>query len=156
MTAVYGPRHLRKVEAMKPALGFIAGFLAVLLFHQPVLALLESTGFLQAATYSMRATAPFGVPEVLSLAFWGGVWGILFALAERRFPRGTGYWVTSFLFGAVLPTLVAWFIVAAVKGEPIAAGGDAHRMMSGLLINGAWGVGTALLLRLGLRIRGAT
>lgn len=132
-------------------IAFIAGFAAVLLFHQPVLALLDASGFVKAGTYSMQATRPFGVPQVLSLAFWGGVWGIALFLAQSRFPRGSGYWIASFLFGAILPTLVSWFVVAALKGQPLAAGGDAHRMITSLLINGAWGLGTAIFLQLGMR-----
>jgi hypothetical protein len=136
-------------------IGFIAGFAAVLVFHQPVLGLLNASGFVQAATYSMNATKPFGVPQVLSLAFWGGVWGILFALAQTRFPRGIGYWIASLVFGAVLPTLVAWFIVAALKGQPLAGGWDSHKMITGLLINGAWGIGTAIFLVAGSRMASA-
>lgn len=132
-------------------IAFLAGFAAVLVFHQPVLAMLGAAGFVEAGTYSMHATKPFGVPQVLSLAFWGGVWGVLFSFAQTRFPRGAGYWAASFLFGAVLPTLVAWFIVAALKGQPLAAGWDSHRMITGLLINGAWGIGTALFLVAGIR-----
>lgn len=128
--------------------GFIAGFVATLVFHQPVLALLASTGFVKAGTYAMQAVPPFGVPQVVSLAFWGGVWGMLFALIHHRFPRGAAYWLTAFLFGAILPTLVAWFVVATLKGQPTMAGGDLHRMLTGLLINGAWGVGTGMFLRL--------
>ena len=144
------------VSTRAVVIGFIAGFIAVLVFHQPVLAALNSSGFVEAGTYSMRATKPFGVPQVLSLAFWGGVWGILFSLAQTRFPRGPAYWLVSFLFGAVLPTLVAWFIVAALKGQPLAAGWNSHRMITGLLINGAWGIGTALFLLAGVRMTGPT
>lgn len=155
MAVTYGPHRAHNPDMAMWAMAFVAGFLAVLAFHQPMLALLNSIGFVEAGTYSMQGTRPFGVPQVLSLAFWGGAWGILFALAERRFPHGAGYWVASFLFGAILPTLVAWFIVAALKGQPLAAGGDGHRMIMGLLINGAWGIGTALLLLLGMRLRAA-
>lgn len=49
----------------------------------------------------LHATQPLGVPAVISLAFWGGVWGILFELIHNRFPRGGGYWLTAFLFGAI-------------------------------------------------------
>jgi hypothetical protein len=94
----------------------------------------------------MAATAPFGIPQVISLAFWGGVWGMLFAMVENRFPRGALYWLSAFLFGAVFPTLVAWFVVAPLKGLALAGGWQMNRMMTGLLINGAWGIGTALLL----------
>lgn len=124
--------------------GFIAGFIAVLAFHQPMLFLLSAAGITKASVYSMHHTAPFGVPQVISLAFWGGVWGILFALVQQRFAEGLTYWLNAFLFGAIFPTLVAWFVVAQLKGLPIAAGGDSHRMITGILINGAWGIGTAL------------
>lgn len=124
--------------------GFISGFIAVLVFHQPMLLLLSAAGFAKAGVYSMQHTAPFGVPQVISLAFWGGVWGILFGLVQQRFREGHVYWLNAFLFGAIFPTLVAWFIVADLKGLPIAAGGDSHRMITGILINGAWGIGTAL------------
>lgn len=130
-------------------IGFIAGFLAVLVFHQPALLFLNSIGFAQATTYSMQATAPFGVPQVLSLAFWGGVWGILFALIEGQFPRGAMYWILALLFGAIFPTLVAWFVVFPLKGQPMAGGWEIPRMITGLIINGAWGLGTALFLALG-------
>lgn len=140
-----------KLSAKTLLAGFVAGFIAVLLFHQPVLALLSASGFVKAGTYSMNATAPFGVPQVFSLAFWGGVWGVLFVLAQTRFPKGAGYWIAALAFGAVLPTLVAWFVVAGLKGQPVAAGWDSHRMLTGVIINAAWGLGTALLLKLALR-----
>ncbi len=128
--------------------GFIAGFIAVLAFHQPMLLLLGAAGFTKATVYSMHHTAPFGVPHVISLAFWGGVWGILFALIQHRFGEGSTYWLNAFLFGAMFPTLVAWFVVAQLKGLPIAANGDNRGMMTGILVNGAWGVGTALFFLL--------
>jgi hypothetical protein len=133
--------------------GFIAGFVAVLLFHQPALAFLNYVGFTEAGTYSLKATAPFGVPQLISIAFWGGVWGVLFAAVERRFARGNAYWLYAFAFGAIFPTLVAWFVVAPLKGAPVAGGWEAHRMLTGLMINGAWGIGTALLLMLLYRSR---
>ena len=30
---------------------------------------------------------------------------------DRFFPRGAGYWIWSFIFGAIGPTLAAWFLV---------------------------------------------
>jgi hypothetical protein len=93
--------------------GFIAGFLATLIFHQLTLVLLWSAGVAPFGPFSMASTPPFGVPAVLSLAFWGGVWDILFALVDGRFPRGVGYWVTALLFGAILPSLVSLLVVFA-------------------------------------------
>jgi hypothetical protein len=143
------------VSTRKLVLGFIAGFFAVLLFHQPVVALLAQMGVIKAGVYAMSATAPFGVPQVISLSFWGGVWGILFALVEHRFPRGPLYWVYAFAFGAIFPTLVAWFIVSPLKHAPVAGGWQAGRMVAGLLANGAWGAGTALLFAVASRFRRA-
>ena len=151
MNAVLAAALHRPSRGRKLTLGFVAGFIAVLLFHQPVLALLTQIGLAQATSYSIKATAPFGVPQVLSIAFWGGVWGVLFAAIEHRFPRDARYWFFVFLFGAIFPTLVAWFIVAPLKGLPIAGGWQAQHMITGFVINGAWGLGTALLLALGLR-----
>ncbi|HYC45623.1 MAG TPA: hypothetical protein VED01_09080, partial [Burkholderiales bacterium] len=133
----------RSTSADKLLYGFAAGFIAVLLFHQPALALLNQIGLAQATLYSLKSTAPFGVPQIVSIAFWGGVWGMLFAAVEQRFPRGAAYWLAAFAFGAILPTLVAWFVVAPLKGQPMAGGWQMSRMLVGPIINGAWGFGTA-------------
>ncbi|MDB5862506.1 MAG: hypothetical protein JWO70_312 [Betaproteobacteria bacterium] len=143
----HSPAYARKL-----VMGFVAGFIAVLLFHQPMLSVLAQAGFVKAGIYSMAPVGPLHVPQVISLSFWGGVWGVLFAAVEHRFPRGALYWVAALAFGAILPTLVAWFVVAPMKGLPMAGGWQANRMMTGLIINGAWGLGTALLFSLTRRI----
>ena len=127
--------------------GFIAGFLSTLIFHQLTLGLLWSAGVAPSAPFPMAATQPFGVPALFSLAFWGGVWGIFFALIERKFARRGGYWVAAFLFGAVLPSLVAFFVVLPLKGQPIGGGWQPPLLLTAFLINGAWGIGTGLILR---------
>ncbi|MGE5893934.1 MAG: hypothetical protein ACM34I_07750 [bacterium] len=125
--------------------GFIAGFLATLIFHQLTLAVLWFFRVAPFRPFSMAATQPFGVPSVFSLAFWGGVWGIVFALIERRFPR-RGYWVTLFLFGAILPSLVALCVVLPLKGRPM-GGWPPSLLVTAFLINGAWGIGTGLIFK---------
>jgi hypothetical protein len=134
------------MSARLVALAFVAGFLAVPLFHQPMLALLHAVGLTPATPYAMRPLPPLGVPQVVSQSFWGGVWGIVFALVAPRFPRGSGYWVAAVLFGAFALSLVAWFVVAPLKGLPVAGGGRPAAIAIALLVNGAWGFGTALLL----------
>ena len=138
----------RGASRKKLLAGFVAGFLAVLLFHQTALLLLSHVGFIHASVYSMHPTAPLGVPKVLSLAFWGGVWGVLFALIENRLPGGVLYWVLAILFGAIFPTAVAWFVVFPLKGLAVGGGWRFKSMATGLLINGAWGLGTAIFLAL--------
>jgi hypothetical protein len=127
--------------------GFVAGFFATLIFHQLALTLLWLVGVAPFAPFPTLATQPFGVPAVLSLAFWGGIWGVLFASIDHTFPRGNAYWGVAFLFGAILPSMVALFLVAPLKGKPIAGGLEPSLLFTAFLINGAWGVGTGLILR---------
>ena len=127
---------------------FAAGFLATLIFHQLALWILWQAGVAPFAPFATVATSPFGVPAVFSLSFWGGVWGIVFALVESRFPSQGWYWVAAFLFGAILPSLVALLIVLPLKGRPMGGGWGFPLLVTAFLINGAWGVGTAFFLRL--------
>lgn len=126
--------------------GFIAGFFATLVFHQLTLAVLWIVGLAPFGPFSMTATQPFGIPAVFSLAFWGGIWGILFALIEGGFPR-RGYWWWAFLFGAILPSLVALMVVLPLKGIPMGGGWHMSLLLTAFLINGAWGIGTGLILK---------
>ena len=132
---------------MRTLFGFIAGFFATLIFHQLAVALLWWAGVAPFGPYSMTPTQPLGVPAVISLAFWGGVWGVLFGLIDNRFPTGGGYWLTAFVFGAILPTLVALLVVLPLKGRPAGGGWHAALLLTAVLINGAWGVGTGLILK---------
>src|SRR5262245_66304164 len=75
--------------------------------------LFELTG---RAAYSLQPTEPFGVPRVLSLTFWGGMWGALFSGLLWRL-KGERLVEAATLLGAALPTLVAWFVVAPLKGQ---------------------------------------
>ncbi|MGE5638983.1 MAG: hypothetical protein ACM30H_02735 [Clostridia bacterium] len=127
--------------------GFVSGFVSVLLFHQGAAELLHAIGLASRAPYSMEATRPFGVPAFLSLAFWGGVWGVLLAASLAKLDGPRLIWAAT-VFGAVLPTLVAWFVVAPLKGAPMAAGFAPKAMLVGPIVNAAWGLGTGLGLAL--------
>ena len=135
-------------------MGFIAGFLATLLFHQLTVAFLRGVHVVSVLPFSMTPTEPFGIPFVLSLAFWGGIWGIVLLFVQRKFPGGPAYWATSFLFGAIFPSFAALAIVLPLKGHPMGGGWPLPLVAAALMSNGAWGVGTALFLRtLGRRRR---
>lgn len=136
-----------KAPSSRLLLGFVAGFIATLVFHQAVLTILHEIEFTPAAPFPLRPTRPFGIPQIWSLAFWGGIWGLFFAAIDRYFPRGAGYWLVALIFGAVAPSLVAWLVVFPMKGLPAAGGWKLAGLATGLMVNGAWGIGTALLLR---------
>ena len=139
-------------------LGFVAGFVAVLVFHQGTAFLLYHLGNdipavvsvfgKTSAPFAMAPTKPLGVPLVLSQAFWGGVWGIVLTLilVTLRPPAI----LFSTVFGALALTAVAVSLVPWLKGLPTWNGAIPWR---GLLYNGAWGFGLALMLLkpLGLR-----
>lgn len=132
--------------AKRLIIGFVAGFVATLVFHQGVLWFLHHFGYVPRAPWPMQPVPPFGIPSVISLAFWGGVWGvIMMPMIERR--RGAAFWLAAVLFGAIFPTLVAWFIVAPIKHMPIAGGWKPRTLMIGPIVNAAWGFGTALIYR---------
>ncbi len=135
--------------------GFVAGCVAVLAFHQGTAFLLHHFGNGVPAVTGLFGTTqapfrlvpvpPLGVPAVVSVAFWGGVWGIALALILRR--AAVPDLLFGFVFGAVVTTLVAFTVVASLKGLPLFAGGNKITWWCAGLLDGAWGWGTALLLR---------
>ena len=135
-------RHLERRLPM----AFVAGFLGVLIFHQLMLAALHGLGLTALTAYPMGATNPFGIPRVLSLAFWGGLWAIPLALVLARMRSRAGYWWSALLFGAIGPSVVNWLVVMPIKDMPMGGGWHPSGILTALIINGAWGLGTALIL----------
>ena len=137
--------------------GFLAGALAVIAFHQALVHVLHfQFAFIQSITglpdafrpqgsgFNMRPVPPFGVPQVASLAFWGGVWGILLA-AMIRWLRAPDL-LMGVLIGLVA-TLAAFTLLAQLRGAPMWAGGNTILWWRAILLNVAWGWGTAFLMR---------
>lgn len=132
------------VRARELALGFIAGALAVATVHQLTIFLLGTVGLSSGQVYSLRPIPPFAVPSILNQMFWGGLWGALFAALADRLPQWPRALV-GLLFGLLGPVLVGWTLVAYLKGNPLFAGFVPLRMLAGALINGAFGIGVALI-----------
>lgn len=126
---------------------FVAGFLATLIFHQGVYALFYLAGAAPQPPFDLAPTAPLGVPAVISLAFWGGLWGIP-AWWVIRGAVATSYWGRAIVFGALAPSAVALFVVFPIKGLGVAGGWDPKIFAGALILNGAWGFGVALIMRL--------
>ena len=124
-------------------LAFVAGFLATVFFHQGGLWLLGLAGRTAALPWNMTPVGPLGVPSVLSLAVWGGLWGIaLWALI--RSSKGARFWMLAIVLGALLPSLVAWFVVFPLKDIPLSTA----LVVGALILNGLWGLGVAVYMRL--------
>jgi len=125
---------------------FAAGFVSTLMFHQGVLTLFYLAGAFPRVPYDLTAVPPLGVPAVISLAFWGGVWGAaIWPLLRNRV--GAAYWWLAMLIGAIGPSAVALVVVFPLKGMPMAGGWDPKLIIGALILNAAWGLGLALLMR---------
>lgn len=125
---------------------FVAGFLATLVFHQGVMALFWLAGAIPAAPWDMSSAPPFGVPKVLSLAFWGGVWALPVWWLVRRW-HGARQWLAALVAGAIGPTVVAMLVVFPLKGLDV----NTATVIGGLIVNGVWGIGVVLCMRWLLR-----
>jgi hypothetical protein len=126
-------------------LGFVAGFVATLIFHQGLWSVFNHAGIipLDRPAWPLDSIPPLGVPAVLSKAFWGGVWGLVLTPILGRLD-GTSYWAAWIVVGAVALTAVAVFVVPPLKGHPFPTLWP--RFFVGLALNGAWGFGTGLLV----------
>ena len=119
------------------ALGFGAGFLSHLVFQGAFGSALYAAHILPSLPFSLAPVPPLGVPRTLSLSFWAGLWGVLYAGLEPRITARLGRWLGGIAFG-VLPLLGHWFVALPLKGAGV--GGGFHL---------AFGLGLAALLRAG-------
>ncbi len=134
------------------AAGFIAGALAVLIFHQGMYFIMAQFGVpLRGAPWRMTPMAPLGVPVLLNAMFWGGLWGMVFAAICDHLP-GRQAWLKGLIFGILFPMLLgSWLIVSLIKGRPVFAGAFVNgfnpmALRAGFLLNGvAFGIGLGLL-----------
>lgn len=148
--------------------GFIAGILAVLVFHQGAGILLAKAGLIPSySPYNMAAHATAhpavaaffksvgfaGWPVIFNQAFWGGVWGILFALLYGIIPGGNAI-VKGLVFGVLLVIVSNWVVlpyVQTMRGIPnqtYFAGFVPQRMLIGLAFQCAYGLGLAIFYRM--------
>ncbi len=131
-------------------IGFVAGVVAVAVFHQLAVFAFGYAGLGEGEVYSFRPTAPFGVPRIMSQMFWGGVWGVVFAVLFERLPERWPLVMAGFLFSLCGPVLFGWTVVAALRGQRLFGGLNPIRMLASVLINGCFGIGLALIFA-GLR-----
>jgi hypothetical protein len=127
-------------------LGFIAGALATLVFHQSMILVLHLMKQVPNFPWSMRAVGPLGVPAIVNSMFWGGLWGSVFAVIGHAVPGGAA-WLRGIVFGLLGPWLLGnGILVPLFKGGPFLFGFAVPRMIVGALIGSAFGLGVALIL----------
>lgn len=130
---------------MRIFLGFVAGALAVLTFHQGMVELLYLAGLVPRMAFRVAPVPPFGVPLVLSLTFWGGLYGAVFAALIPRLRAPL--WLCGIGLGCVA-ALIALFVVAPLKGHAPAYGGAIWPIAKTFILTGAWGLGVGLIFPL--------
>lgn len=122
-------------------IGFVAGALSVAIFHQGGFWIANELGYTRSALYSLRPVPPWGVPTIVSQAFWGGLWGIVAAFLVPRLPRPLNGGLGWLLFAVVVVSLVNWFVVLPLKGLPVGGGWRMPISVVLPLVYGLWGLG---------------
>ncbi|HKZ06163.1 MAG TPA: hypothetical protein VJU81_11890 [Methylomirabilota bacterium] len=130
-------------------LGFLAGALSHLIFQGALGSVLYAAGLLPGLTWSLVPVPPLGVPKTLSLAFWAGLWGVVYAVIERRLTARFGWWMGGLVFG-VAPLLAHWFVAQPLKGLGIGGGFHPGMVPIEIAFHLVFGIGTAIIFRSGL------
>ncbi len=148
-------------------IGFLAGALAVLLAHQPIILGLKSIGMLPAAStaYNMLplGNAPpalsnlfkgfgfAGWPILFNQLFWGGLLGSLFGLIHGKIPGGIML-IKGLIFGLLMVVLSNWMLVPFIKGQLFGFPNQNYfanfipdRMLVAAIIQSGFGMATGVL-----------
>ena len=138
---------------MRLMVGFIAAFLSVLTVQSAAVAALHAAGAPAPPPWSTAPVPPLGVPQILSSAFWGGLWGAAYALLEPRLTARLGWWAGGLAFVA-LPLLAFWFVALPLKGLPVGGGFAPAGVLVGIVLHAVFGLGAAAIFRFGLGLAG--
>jgi len=140
-----GRSRWQRLLGNRAVIGFVAGALGVLSVHQALVWLLHALGFAPWPAYRLDPTRPFGVPHVLSAAFWGGVWGVfIYRIVSSQVTRGRA-WVTAISTAAFLPTLAGAVLIALHAGASIGDTSKLQAVAASIITNGAWGASILFL-----------
>ncbi len=122
------------------AAGFFAAAIATVTVHEIIKGALYKAGIIPLAPWSLAPAAVTGVPEIVSAMFWGGVWGVIFALLYSAIPAASAT-MKGLIFGIVGPAIIGVFIlVPLITGRfPLFFGGDLKLIGAVLLILAGFG-----------------
>ena len=126
-------------------LGCAAGALSVLVFHQTILQICFWLGWAPHAAFRVAQVPPFNAPLVVSITFWGAVYGGIFGL---MLPLVRGPLWLKGMGAGLCAMLLAWFVFLPLMGQPAAFGWLGWPMLRSFIAYQAWGLGLSLMLPL--------
>jgi hypothetical protein len=124
-------------------LGCVAGAIAALVFHQTTLQVFYWLGLAPQAAFRIAHVPPFNAPMVVSVTFWGALYGGLFGWVTCRLKGPL--WLYGLAAG-LCTLLLSWFVVRPLVGEPFAMGWHTPAMLRSLVAHEMWGLGISLIL----------
>jgi hypothetical protein len=149
----------------RAALGLVAGALSVLLVHQTVVYLLTAFGLIRGVPWNLQPLGYGLLPKIPILAngmFWGGMWGVVFALVYRLLPGGAS-WLKGLIFGVLVVILSNWIFLPLIRhhvfgfpAQPLFAGFNGSNpmvLLPGFLILTGFGLGLGIIYGLIARDR---
>jgi hypothetical protein len=123
--------------------GCVAGAISVLVFHQTTLQIFFWLGLTPQAAFRIAHVPPFNAPMVVSITFWGALYGAMFARTITLVK--TPSWANGLAAGFVA-MLLSWFVVRPLAGNPMAFGWLAGPMFRSFCAYEMWGLGVAMIL----------
>jgi hypothetical protein len=135
-------------------LGFAAAAISVAVVHEAIIYGLTQAGWIRGTGWGMQPIPPWGVPRLVNNIFWGGLWGVLFALVYERVPGGMA-WLKGLIFGLFIVVISNWILLPLIKGQVFGqpnqvlfGGWDGWRMLMSSLIVGGFGMGLGIVYSL--------
>jgi hypothetical protein len=128
-------------------LGFVAGSLSVVFFHQSMVLILHLLKFTPNFPWNMGTFrgGPIPIPVIVNQMFWGGLWGIGFAALAGLIPIANNV-LRGVVFGLLGPALLGnGLIVPFFRKTAYLWGFDPTRIVISALIASAFGAGIAIL-----------
>lgn len=126
-------------------LSCVAGAIAVLIFHQTTLQIFFWLGLAPQAAFRIAHVPPFHAPMILSITFWGALYGGLFGWATARLKGPL--WLFGLVAGFCV-LLLTCFVIKPLSGLPVAFGWQKAAMLRAFVASEMWGVGVGLILPL--------
>jgi hypothetical protein len=141
-------------------LGFTAAAISVLVVHEGIIFALNAAGYVPTRGWAMTpAIPPFGVPRLVNNVFWGGLWGVLFALVYDWIPGGAA-WLKGLIFGLFIVVASNWSLLPLIRGklfgvpnQVLFGGWVPMRMAIVVCIVGGFGLGLGIVYGLIARKR---